>query len=108
MSDPVSLDEARQRRASALADLASSTGGGHDGGMPPDLTARVASLEGKVDTLAADIRSMKTDVQKINVDLAEIKGRLTQMPTVSQLIYGNVGLAVAIAGLVFTIARAMK
>lgn len=82
--------------------------GGHDGGMPPDITARVAALEGKVDGLAADMRAVKVDTQKLREDVAEIKGRLTHVPTFAQLIYGNVGLAIAIAGLVFTIAKAMK
>ena len=74
--------------------------GGHDGGIS-DFDKRASALEGKVDKL--DDR-----VQHIAVNVAEIKGRVSQMPTISQVIYGNVGLAVAIAGLVFTIARAMK
>ena len=81
---------------------------GHDGGMPPDLVARVTALEGKVDGLVTDMRAVKADTQKLREDVAEIKGRLTHVPTVAQLIYGNVGLAIGIAGLVFTIARAVR
>ena len=74
--------------------LPTSTTGGHDGGMPPDLDKRVTALEGKVD--------------QVRVDLAEIKGRLTNMPTTFQLVSWFVGVAIGLTALVFTIARTVK
>lgn len=67
---------------------------GDDGSMPPDLDKRVAALEGKVD--------------QVRVDLAEIKGRLSNMPTTFQLVSWFVGVAIGLTALVFTIARAVK
>jgi len=93
MSDPIQIDEARRRRDRALAEVARSGGGGHDGGMS-DLERRVGSLETKVD--------------QMRVDLAELKGKVSQLPTVWTLVFANFGLAVTVSALVFAIARAMK
>jgi hypothetical protein len=93
MSDPIQIDEARRRRDRALAEVARSGGGGHDGGMS-DLERRVGSLETKVD--------------QMRVDLAELKGKVSQLPTVWTLVFANFGLAVAVSALVFAIARTMK
>ena len=63
--------------------------------MTPDvLTGRVGRLEEKVD--------------KIGLDVAELKGRVSQLPTVWQLVGLNIGLAFGVAGLVFAVARAMR
>ena len=74
-------------------------GGGHDGGMPPDqLAARVGKLEDKVD--------------KIIVELAELKGKISNLPTTFQVIARvaslNLALALGVSALVFAIARAMR
>ena len=74
-------------------------GGGHDGGMPPDqLAARVGKLEDKVD--------------KIIVELAELKGKISNLPTTFQVITWvaslNLALALGVSALVFAIARAMR
>lgn len=74
--------------------LQRSGDGGHDGGMPPDLDKRVTTLEGKVDQL--------------RVEVAELKGKVSQLPTVWTLVFANLGLAFTVAVLVFGIARAMK
>lgn len=75
----------------------------HDGGAE-DVLRRVGALEsavskmdGKVDTLIKDV--------------AEIKGRLSQMPTTFQMLTWFVGIAMALSigltGLVFSIARSV-
>lgn len=74
-------------------DLPSGRGPGNDGGMPPD-DKRITALEGKVDQL--------------RVDLAEIKGRLANMPTTFQLVSWFVGVAIGLTALVFAIARTVK
>lgn len=66
----------------------------HDGRMEQ----RVAALESDVKELKADIKAMAKDV-------AEIKGRLSQMPTTFQMLTWFVGIALGLTGLVFTIAR---
>lgn len=70
--------------------------------MPPDgLTPRVASLE-------ADVKELKSDVKSLVKDVAEIKGRLTSMPTLFQIQSWFVGVAVGLVGLVFAVAKLVK
>lgn len=47
---------------------------GDNGTMPPDLDARVKALEARTAEIGVDIRAVVTDV-------AEIKGKISQMPT---------------------------
>src|SRR4051812_18917682 len=85
--------------------LRESGGGDDDGGMPPDdLRQRVIALEGKTDTLVADSREIKATLVVVRDYLSEIRGRVSQLPTWWQAILG----IVAVAGLVFAVARAMK
>jgi hypothetical protein len=100
MSDPIQIDEARRRRDQALAEVARSGGGGHDGGMS-DLERRVGSLEAKADRILVDLAGVR-------VELAELRGKVWQLPTVWMLVFANFGLAVTVSALVFAIARAMK
>lgn len=69
-------------------------GGSHDSGME----ARVTRLE-------TDLRDLKSDVKGARLDLAEIKGRLSQMPTTFQLLTWFMTVAVALVGLTFAIAK---
>ncbi len=66
-----------------------------------ELERRVGSLETKVDRLVVDLTAVR-------VDLAELRGKVSQLPTVWTLVFANFGLAVTVAALVFAIARAMK
>lgn len=84
--------------------LPTGPGSGDDGGMPPALEARVAALEQKVDTLLADTRDIKASLIVIRESSAELKGKVSQIPTWWQFLLGLLG----VAGLVFAIARAMK
>lgn len=84
---------ATSRRRLSKRGLPPGGDGGHDGGMS-DLEKRVGSLETKVD--------------QMRVDLAEIKGRISQIPTTWQMATWFVGVSMGLVALVFTIARAMK
>ena len=77
--------------------LPTGPGSGDDGGMPP-------ALEQKVDTLLADTRDIKASLTAIRESSAELKGKVSQIPTWWQFFLGLLG----VAGLVFAIARAMK
>jgi hypothetical protein len=81
--------------------LRETGGGGDDGDMPPTLEARVSALETKVSEIWTDARSLVKDV-------AEIKGKLSNMPTTFQIVSWFVGVALGLVALVFTIARLMK
>lgn len=80
-------------------------GGSDDGGMPPDeLRQRVVALESKLDTLVTESRDIKATLTILRDYLNELKGKVSQLPTWWQMLLG----IIAIAGLVFGIARAMK
>jgi hypothetical protein len=74
------------------------TSGGDDGGMPPELMVRVERLE-------SDVKEIRSDQKTTLRELAELKGNVTQLPTVWQVVALNVGLAIGVAGLVATVAR---
>jgi hypothetical protein len=81
-------------------------GGGHDGGMD-DVLRRVAALEGDVKEVKAGLKALVDEVHSNGVDLAEIKGRLANMPSTFQMLTWFVGVSIAMVGLTFTIARLM-
>ena len=66
-----------------------------------DLERRVGSLEAKADRILVDLAGVR-------VELAELRGKVWQLPTVWMLVFANFGLAVTVSALVFAIARAMK
>jgi hypothetical protein len=86
-------------RPSGSGGLPTGGGSGYDGTMPPSLEARVNTLETKVSEIASD---MKTVVK----DVAEIKGKLSNMPTTFQLLSWQIGISIGLVALVATIVRA--
>jgi hypothetical protein len=88
MADLIKL----QASGSQQKGLAGGGGGPHDPDM--ELERRVAKLEDAV--------------LGIRLDIAEIKGKISNMPTTWQLLGVNFGLAIGVAGLVFAVARMMK
>jgi hypothetical protein len=48
------------------------------------------------------------DLAGVRVELAELRGKVSQLPTDWMLVFANFGLAVTVSALVFAIARAMK
>lgn len=72
------------------------------------MSARVERLEADVKEIKADVKGMAKDQQALRADIAEIKGRLSQMPTTFQMVTWLVGVAMGLVALVFTVARAVK
>jgi archaellum component FlaC len=81
-------------------------GGGHDGGMD-DVIRRVGALEGDMKEVKADIKGLTKEVFGLRSEIAEIKGKLSNMPTTFQMASWFVGVAIGLTGLVFAIARIM-
>lgn len=95
-------DEAARRvQANTLRLLRGGRDGGHSGGMPPDLDARVKAFESRTSEMSIDLKAVIKDV-------SEIKGGISQMPTTFQMQAWFVGVALGLVALVFTIARAVK
>jgi hypothetical protein len=69
--------------------------------MPPDLVARVKALETRISEIGVDVRAVIKDV-------AEIKGRIPQMPTTFQMQTWFVGVSLGPVALVFAVARALR
>lgn len=88
--------------------LREAGGGSDDGGMPPDLVTRVTSLEHKVDSLIADGRETRVDMKSLIKAVGDVTGKVSQLPSTWTMAGWFVGVAITLAGLVFTIARAMK
>jgi len=88
------IDQALKRR------FPSGEGGGGSG---DDFEARLASVEQKVDDLRAGMERVEIKIDQLPTaaDVSEIKGRVSQMPTVWQLL----GLVIAIFGLAFALVR---
>lgn len=84
------------------------TAGGGGSGGDADMSARVERLEADVKEIKADVKGMAKDQQALRADIAEIKGRLSQMPTTFQMVTWLVGVAMGLVALVFTVARAVK
>jgi hypothetical protein len=97
------------------------SGGGGDGPDNPMLEQRVASLEEKIgrmdaklsaiELVLADIRGQLSqmpramDFASLRAEVAEVKGRIGNLPTTWTLLSFAVGACLASAGLAFTIAR---
>jgi hypothetical protein len=69
-------------------------GAGGSGPRDPGTEARLSILELAVDEI-------RTELRGIRVDLAEIKGRLSNIPTTFQLVFMQAGLILAIFAGVF-------
>ena len=78
-----------------------SEGGGQSGGSGPEdpmLEARVARLED-------DMKDVKASLKSIELSLAEIKGRMSSIPTSFQLMTMVITTWSAGAAIVFTLLR---
>ena len=81
---------------SPAAPLDRRAGGGDDGGM--ELVARVDAIEKR-------IGKVEDKLDAVALDIAEIKGRVSQLPTTFQILTWFIGVAIGLTGLVFLIAR---
>ena len=75
--------------------------GGGGGPSDPDMTERVTRLERAVDDIKTVLGRLEPAITKIRDDTNEMKGKLSQMPTVWQL----TALIIAIFGLAFVVVR---
>ena len=91
----------RRTRIATSRLLRGDRDGGDGGGMPPDLDARVKVLEARTSEISVDVRAVIKDV-------AEIKGKISQMPTTFQMQAWFVGVSLGLVALVFAVARALK
>jgi hypothetical protein len=91
----------RRARIATARLLRGDRGGGDNGGMPPDLDARVKTLEARTSEIGVDVRAV------IKV-VAEIKGKISQMPTTFQMQAWFVGVSLGLVALVFVVARALR
>ena len=91
----------RRARIATARLLRGDPAGGDNGGMPPDLDARVKALEARTSEIGVDVRAVIKDV-------AEIKGKISQMPTTFQMQVWFVGVSLGLVALVFAVARALK
>jgi hypothetical protein len=91
----------RRARIATARLLRGNPDGGDNGGMPPDLDARVKALEARTSEIGVDVRAVIKDV-------AEIKGKISQMPTTFQMQAWFVGVSLGLVALVFAVARALK
>jgi hypothetical protein len=66
------------------------------------------SDDGGVEALIKRVDGLETDMKAVAKDIAEIKGKLSQMPTTFQLMSWFVGVAMGLTLLVFTIAKTVK
>lgn len=69
--------------------------------MPPDPDARLKALEARTLGIGVDVRAVIKDV-------AEIKGKISRMPTTFQMQAWFVGVSLGLVALVFAVARALR
>ena len=91
----------RRSRIATARLLRGDPDGGDNGGMPPDLDARVKALAARTSQIGVDVRAVISDV-------AEIKGKISHMPTTFQVQAWFVGVSLGLVALVFAVARALK
>jgi outer membrane murein-binding lipoprotein Lpp len=73
---------------------ASTLSGGEGGGTMDPMEARVARLEN-------DMREIKADLKALRLDSAQIKGRISQLPSTKEMIT----LVIGVLGLAFLIVK---
>jgi len=64
-----------------------------------------SSLEARVTAVEVRLTRIETAVDAIRLDLAEIKGKLSNLPTTFQLLYMQAGLILAIFAAAFGLLR---
>ena len=104
MSDNNLIHLDKLRRKAKLA----GGGGSDDGGMQ----RRVAALEGDMREIKATLGRVETFLRglddrfrRIEADVAELKGKVSQLPTAWTLLTGGIGLIPATFGFAFALVR---
>jgi ABC-type phosphate transport system auxiliary subunit len=57
---------------------------------------RLSALEAAVGEIKTDLKAIRTDLTRLLLDLAEMKGKLSNVPTTFQLVFMQAGLILAI------------
>ena len=70
--------------------------------------ATLKLFDAELDPEDKRVETLETDLKAVGRDIAEVKGKLSQMPTTFQLMSWFVGVAFALTLLVFTIAKTVK
>jgi hypothetical protein len=80
-------------------------GGGDDGGM--DFEGRLTALERRVEEIQSSLTRIETKIDQLPkaADFYELKGRVSQLPTVWQLFLPLIAFTIAIFGLSFALVR---
>jgi|tagenome__1003787_1003787.scaffolds.fasta_scaffold19601872_2 hypothetical protein len=80
---------------------------GSGGGFPgePNLAARVIVLESAAGDIRAELKAIRAELTSLRLDVAEIKGRLTNIPTTFQFVYMQAGFVLAIFAAAFALLR---
>jgi hypothetical protein len=81
--------------------MPSGLASGGDGPHDPDMEARVRKLERFTEDIRSILGRLEPAISKIRDDTNEIKGKLSQMPTVWQLL----SLIIAIFGFAFVLVK---
>lgn len=119
MSSPIDLGQVREARSQLAKNLPRGGDGGHDGGMPPDelaalkervstIEVKIATVEAKIDALTHTARETQTDMKSLIKSVGDVTGKIGQMPSTWTMAGWFVTVSFGLAGLVFTIAKAMK
>ena len=58
--------------------------------------SRGLGMDARVKALEDDMREIKADLRRLALDVAEIKGRVSNLPTAVQLMFMQAGLIIAI------------
>lgn len=80
-----------------------SSGAGAGGGPPqgPDMSERVGRLERAIEDIKSVLARLEPAIIKIRDDTSELKGKISQIPTIWQL----AALIISIFGLAFVLLR---
>ena len=69
------------------------------------LEAGLARLEVVVEEIRAELKAMRGEITQLRLDVAEMKGRLQNIPTSFQLIYMQSAFVAAIFAVAFALLR---
>lgn len=116
MSANVVYPAFRQPAPREGASLGAGLSGGGGGGTLDPMEARVARLEEDMREIKADLKALREEMRsgfkelgenfnKVALDVAEIKGRVAQLPTVWQINFQMIGLIVTVMGGAFLIVK---
>ncbi len=103
MAEPINLDDFRPGAGEAEVGKPIKRSGGGGGGDMSDIDARVKRLEDQSKEVGGDLKA-------IRIDLAEVKGKLSAMPSTWQIITicaALIGIVIASGGGLLAIMRAI-